>query len=201
MGFLKGMAVQVILLTALAHYVYVNAGCKPCFCNGNVLRCVGITINNLPHLDSEEKGEIGIVVLRGTSINRLTLDDMGNLQEIFIYNNNRLTCSTIQEFQTNHPDIKVHSDCDLDGSSTTTTCSDPATTSERLPKKKETTTPDIDITLTTEAVSINVIVPSATTLENTTFAIQYGDYKLKIVTGSTIAICIIVLSSIIGLIY
>ena len=96
MGFLKGIAVHMILMTGLAHYLYVNAGCKRSFCNENVLQCVGIIINNLPHLDSEGKGEISIVILKGTSINRLNLDDKGNMQEMFIYNNNRITCSAIK---------------------------------------------------------------------------------------------------------
>ena len=210
MELLRGLGVLMLLLAGVAHYLTVNAGCKPCFCNGNIMRCVGITIHTIPHMDNDGKEAIKIVVLKGTSINKLDLDEVENLQEVFSFKNDRLTCSTLKEFQNNYPAVKIHSDCQIDSSndpstppSTPTSTrpstppSTPSSTQDTEPGKKK--TPDFDIAFSTNGVTVNIIVPNTTTLENTTIALEYGKSKLKIVTSSTLAICSVVICCLIGL--
>ena len=115
---------------------------------------------------------------------------MNKLEEIFSFDNSRLSCKRIHEFSESHPQIKIHSDCQSTASTTKHARTAPTTTHTR--DTDRTTTPDFDIAITTEGMSINIIIPNTTTLANTTIDIGYGDYKISIIASSGVVIVIVV---------
>ena len=192
--------IVVVLVSVLFWGIHKTAeeGCKPCLCIGNVMRCMGRNILQLPKIQQRQMVNLEILILRDTAITTLNLDELPMLSELHIKNNIRISCTMIEQLARKYEHIKISSDCQKSSkrpptAETDTTPKDGDDDNDADGGDKHILTTFSIIFTTPNGLDINITIPNTTSFQNTTISIEYGKYKLEIITGGVIAVLLTIL--------